>query len=133
MTRASFIAGIFGIPMLVPLALTAFLTPRYVPSDQLKAAALSTSAPDLSRQRILAGFDGRCRRDWDLDEDSLEGRTNLYSWQNDAGLLARTHIDCPAGGACTVTGSALLDWPFPSEIGGKPVPTRLWTCRGRRR
>ena len=133
MSKASFLAGILGIPLLVPLVLTAILTPRYVPSDALRKAAASTQAPGLSRQRILAGFVGRCRLDWALDEDRLERGTTLYSWENDAGLLARTQIHCPAGGACTVTAGALFDWPFPSEIGGKPVPTRIWGCRDRGR
>lgn len=121
-----------GLPLLMPVLLLAFLTPLYVPSDTLKEAATSTSEPVVARQRIVGSFVRRCRFDWDLKAEKLDGRRKLYSWENDEGLLARTEIDCSPGGECRVAAAALVPWPFPSTLGGKPIPTRIWGCNRRR-
>jgi len=129
MSKMSFIIGIFGIPLIAPFVLFALLTPRYVPSEQLKKAADSSADPRLVRQRIVRSFVGRCARDWNLDPDALDGMKSLYSWENNAGLVARTDIICAPQGPCTVSASALVHWPLPTHVSGKPLPTRIWGCR----
>ena len=128
MGKMSFFAGMFGLPLLTPLLLVGFLTPRYVPSDSLVSAAASTPSPELGRERMIASFVGRCRRGWNFDRFMLDGEATLYSWESDAGLIARTRMNCMPGRQCSVTAQALLRWPLPPKIEGKPVPTHIWGC-----
>lgn len=129
MSKTSFFARMFGLPLLAVLIFLGFLTPRYVPSDSLVSAAGSTPSPELGQARMIASFVGRCRSNWNFDRFRLRGEASLYSWENDAGLLARTRIVCLPGQRCSVTAQALITWPFPSKAGGKPLPTRIWGCR----
>ncbi|OWK29764.1 hypothetical protein [Sphingomonas mucosissima] len=129
MSKVSFFAGMFGLPLLAPLMLAGYLTPRYVPSDSLASAAASTPSPDIARERMIASFVGRCRGNWNFDRFRLDGEATLHSWENDAGLIARTRMSCLPGQRCSVAAQALIGWPFPPQLGGKPVPTRIWGCR----
>lgn len=128
MSRVAFFAGIFGLPLLGVLLLVGSLTPRYVPSDSLATAAASTPSPELARERMIASFVRRCRGNWDFERFKFRGEATLYSWESDAGLFARTRMSCLPGRRCSVTAQALIAWPFPSQLGGKPVPTRIWGC-----
>ena len=129
MSKMSFFTRIFGLPLLAVLALLDFLTPRYVPSNSLLSAAASTPSPELGRERMIASFVGHCRSDWSFDRFRLRGEATLHSWENDAGLFARTQISCVPGRRCSVIAQALLKWPFPSQVGVKPLPTHIWGCR----
>jgi hypothetical protein len=128
MSKASLLAGFVGLPLLMPLMLVACLTPGYVPSDSLSSAAASTASPELARRRMMASFVGRCRGNWNIDRSRSGGTTTLYSWENDAGLIGKTEITCVPGRRCSVAARALMKWPLPSQLGGRPVPTRIWGC-----
>ena len=129
MSKVSFFAGMFGLPLLALLMLIGWLTPRYVPSNSLASAAASTSLPEVARERMIASFVGRlCRRNWNLDQFQRTGEATLYSWESDAGLIAQTRMSCLPGRRCSVTAKALIRWPFPPQLGGKPIPTRIWGC-----
>ncbi|RZT46313.1 hypothetical protein EV283_3250 [Sphingomonas sp. BK036] len=129
MSKVSFFAGMFGLPVLAVLMLVGCLTPRYVPSDSLASAAASTPSPDIGRERMIASFVGRCRGNWNFDRFKLRGEGALYSWESDAGLIARTRMNCLPGRRCSVMAQALFGWPFPRQLSGKPIPTRIWGCR----
>ena len=58
MSKVSFFAGMFGLPLLALLMLVGCLTPRYVPSYSLASAAASTQSPDIGRERMIASFVG---------------------------------------------------------------------------
>ncbi|MEG3082745.1 hypothetical protein U1707_03755 [Sphingomonas sp. PB2P12] len=123
-----FFAGIFGLPLLAPLILVGCLTPRYVPSDSLASAVASTPSPELARERIAASFVKHCSGNWNFDRLHRRGEATLYSWESDAGLLARTRISCMPDQRCSITAQALIRWPFPPKLGSKRVPTRIWGC-----
>jgi hypothetical protein len=129
MSKLSFFAGMFGLPLLALLMLVGCLTPRYVPSDSLASAAASTPSSDIAAQRMIASFVGRCRGNWNFDRFERRGEETLYSWESDAGLIARTRMSCLSGRQCSVTAQALIGWPFSRQLGGKPVPNRIWGCR----
>jgi len=129
MRNRSFLIGLFSLPIITTLMLIALFTPAYVPSDSLISAAASTSSRTLAQDRMIASFVGRCRRGWKLNRERFSGRNSLYSWENDAGLVARTDIVCLPGERCSVTAHALVAWPFPGEINGKPLPKGLRGCR----
>ena len=128
MSKVSFFAGMFGLPVLALLMLVGCLTPRYVPSGSLASAAASTPSPDIGRERMIASFVGRCRGNWNFDRFKLRGEEALYSWESDAGLIARTRMNCMPGQRCSVIAQALIGWPFPAKLKGKPVPTHIWGC-----
>ena len=128
MGKIGFLAGLFGFPLAVPLVMIGWMTPRYVPSAAMTRAASSSPDPLIARQRILDSLTDRCRYQWKLGGDRLERPARLFSWENDRGLLARTEIDCTSG-QCKVHASALIRLPERAELGGKPIPTRMWSCR----
>jgi hypothetical protein len=78
---------------------------------------------------MIASFVGRCRGNWNFDRFKRRGEETLYSWESDAGLIARTRMSCLSGRQCSVTAQALIGWPFSRQLGGKPVPNRIWGCR----
>ncbi len=123
-----FLAHMFGWPLLAILFFIGWMVPRYVPSNALISAAASTASPDLAKERMVASFVGRCRYGWNFDRLRDRGVAILYSLENDAGLLARTSISCMPGGRCSVVAQALMDYPFPTELGGKPLPKTIWGC-----
>lgn len=128
MSRQLFFAQLFGLPLLAILFFVGLMVPRYVPSDTLIRAAASTTSPDLAKERIIASFVGRCRSRWNFDRLRGRGEAKLYSLENDAGLFARTSIHCMPNRGCSVIAKALIAYPFPTEIGGKPLPTTIWGC-----
>jgi len=123
-----FLAHMFGWPLLAILFFMGLMAPRYVPSKSLISAAASTASPDLAKERMIASFVGRCRSKWNFDRLRKRGVAILYSLENDAGLLARTSISCMPGRRCSVVAQALIDYPFPTEVRGKPLPTKIWGC-----
>lgn len=128
MSNKMFLAYMFGWPLIGILLLVGLMAPRYVPSNSLMSAANSTASPDLAKKRMIASFVGRCRSGWNFDRLRDRGVATLYSLESDAGLLARTSISCIPGKRCTVVAQALMDYPFPTELRGKPLPTRIWGC-----
>jgi hypothetical protein len=127
-SRVSFFAGVIGLPMLVPILLVGVFTPGYVPSDALRRAAGLGSDPFRARGEMVRSFRHRCRGQWDMDRIGREGSETLYSWENDRGFLARTTISCVADGHCSIADQALVAWPLPARIGGKPIPTHFGSC-----
>jgi hypothetical protein len=129
MSNKMLLAEMFGWPLLAILFFVGLMTPRYVPSDSLISAVASTASPDLVKERMTASFVGHCRRPTSsFDRLRDNGVANLYSLESDAGLLARTSISCMPGGRCSVVAQALMDYPFPTELAGKPLPTKIWGC-----
>lgn len=128
MSKKILLAQMFGYPVVAALLLVGLMAPRYVPSDSLGSAAASTASPYLAKERMIASFVGRCRFRLNFDHLRDRGSANFYSLESDAGLLARTSISCPPGGRCSVVAQALIKYRFPTELGGKPLPTGIWGC-----
>jgi len=105
---ARFILGMAASVAAVPPVLIAYLTPRYVPSEDLVRLAEdpgTAEGPGRALERRLRRCTGG------LDTSPLrasEGRFFLRSWENDAGLLATTSISCTAG-RCDVRATALIE------------------------
>lgn len=110
-------AGMAGVVVIGLGLLVAGGTVTYVPS-----ARLASTAPDMDReaQRRIVAYcrNGRVQEARLIPPNGTESSATLLSWSNDAGYLARTRIECPAHGPCTIHGSALIPAPSP---GGRCV------------
>jgi len=123
-----FLIGLIGIPILIPIAVIGYFTPRYVPNADMVWAIASTDDPRKVRRRIVDSFTDRCAADWQLDARALDGTHVFYSWENDHGLLARTELRCEPGGSCSVSAGSLLPPLLAGEVGGEPLPGYFWGC-----
>jgi hypothetical protein len=122
-SNARFLAGLIGLPILMPFVILVYFTPRYIPSEALARAAEEAVTP-LAGRYDLEDLLRECRQGVDLDSGDLAERPRrLYSWENDAGLIGVTRLDCTEG-YCRVSASALLP----------PMPMmKLSSCSGGRR
>ncbi|WP_374297938.1 hypothetical protein [Sphingomonas sp.] len=112
---ARLILGMTATAMMFPLAIIMSSIPAYVPDARLAEIAHTNADPVSARAEMVEAMRYCARRRANCPRASIDtlgtSKRRFFSWQNNAGLFAVTHIDCPPQQACSVRGNALIPLP----------------------